>query len=771
MEAFGFCPQFRRLVAKCVSSVSFSVLLNGGPLKQFRPERGLRQGDPLSPYLFIMCNEILSRMLIKAENDGLMGGFRVSRQSPSISHLMYADDTFIFCEASLEKVLATQECLDRFCLASGQCINVHKSALTFSANVDPSLKSELKEALGFRDMCGDDRFLGNPILLSGSRVKEFNFLIEKLARRIEGWKSKLLSQAGRLTLLQSVASSTPVYTMSTFLIPKTISHALDKMCRSFWWTGETDKSHFLALASWDSICLPKERGGLNLKKFKDFNLALIAKLGWRLASGSESPWCSLFRAKYFKHNQSFWSAPSRSTMSFGARGIMASRDLIRNEACFLVGSGRNVDIWHSPWVPWLSWEEYVASFNPRIQERGVTVNSLLLSDSSWSMEEMGRMFRPSLSTMMGSITNLSSSTPDELIWKASKDGSFSVKVAYQAIIRGRSGLEDELWKLIWRSKVYERAKCFLWKTARDILPFGSRLHQIFGNISTCTLCLAEEDSPIHLFFGCDVAKQIWRSGPWGICSEALVFQDNKAMVRWLLTPSNLPLANAGERSRFTLYAIMVCFHLWKYRNMVFHDGIKWPIPKLQQAILADANSLAELKTVEELQPHTPTVADMALGLDTRQYPWSNFNIFVDAAVRGRFGIVALIVFDLTGQVVEAATSRHEVGSALEAELVAIREAYALSDRRNWANSLVLSDCQVVVAGLKAKRCPDWTVRCCFDRSLQAMSAAPISGLVWIPRRLNVAAHDLAAWAANFSCFRALSDREVAPFVATMNFVF
>ncbi|KAF4400007.1 hypothetical protein G4B88_021221 [Cannabis sativa] len=458
-------------------------------------------------------------------------------------------------------------------------------------------------------------------------------------------------------------------------------------------------------------------------------------------------------------------------MSFGARGIMASRDLIRNEAYFLVGSGRNVDIWHSPWVPWLSWEEYVASFNPRIQERGVTVSSLLLSDSSWSMEVMGRMFRPSLSTMMGSIPNLSSSTPDELIWKASKDGSFSVKVAYQAIIRGRSGLEDELWKLIWRSKVYERAKCFLWKIARDILPFGSRLHQIFGNISTSILCLAEEDSPIHLFFRCDVAKQIWRSGPWGICSEALVFQDNKAMVRWLLTPSNLPLANAGERSRFTLYAIMVCFHLWKYRNMVFHDGIKWPIPKLQQAILADANSLADLEDVEELQPHTPTVADMALGLDTRQYPWSNFNIFVDAAVRGRSGIVALIVFDLTGQVVEAATSRHEVGSALEAELVAIREACALSARRNWANSLLLSDCQVAVAGLKARRSPDWTVRCCFDRSLQAMSTAPNSGLVWIPRKLNVAAHDLAAWAANFSCFRAFSDREVAPFVATMNFVF
>uniref|UniRef100_A0A803PIZ4 Reverse transcriptase n=1 Tax=Cannabis sativa TaxID=3483 RepID=A0A803PIZ4_CANSA len=192
---------------------------------------------------------------------------------------MYADDTFLLCKAESLEVFKVKECLDLYCSWSGQQLNSNKSALVFTNSTKEDARTEITNLLGFRLLSRDDKFLGCPLLFSKSKSRDFNYVLENIKARLSGWRSRLLSQAGRTTLIKSVISSIPVYTMSTFLLPKSICEAMDSVVRKFWWVGSSDKTHFLTRTNWDSLCNPRSYGGLGFKKFRTFNFALVSKLG------------------------------------------------------------------------------------------------------------------------------------------------------------------------------------------------------------------------------------------------------------------------------------------------------------------------------------------------------------------------------------------------------------------------------------------------------------------------------------------------------------
>lgn len=134
MRKMGFDEVWIRWIMGCISSVSYSILLNGQPSGFIRPSRGLRQGDPLSPYLFLLCAEGFSEMLRKAELRKAIHGVRICRGSPPISHLLFADDTIVFCKANRRELQTIGAILQDYRRASGQMINLQKSSLFFSKN-------------------------------------------------------------------------------------------------------------------------------------------------------------------------------------------------------------------------------------------------------------------------------------------------------------------------------------------------------------------------------------------------------------------------------------------------------------------------------------------------------------------------------------------------------------------------------------------------------------------------------------------------------------
>ena len=118
----------------CVTSTSFSVRINGKAFGNIQPTRGLCQGDPLSPYLFLLCAEGFSSLLAKAQDGGRLHGVSICRRASCISHLLFADDSLLFCRANQEEVQVISETLQTYAAASGQCINFEKSLVFFSSN-------------------------------------------------------------------------------------------------------------------------------------------------------------------------------------------------------------------------------------------------------------------------------------------------------------------------------------------------------------------------------------------------------------------------------------------------------------------------------------------------------------------------------------------------------------------------------------------------------------------------------------------------------------
>ena len=145
-----------------VTSVSYSFLINDGLQGRVIPSRGLHQGDPLSPYLFILCTEVLSGMCMKAQEVGLIPGVRVARNSPPINHLLFVDDTMFFTRsdhASCSNLLAL---LARYEKASGQCISLNKSAITFFSKTPMLAKDRVKLSLGIKKEGGIGKTLDLP---------------------------------------------------------------------------------------------------------------------------------------------------------------------------------------------------------------------------------------------------------------------------------------------------------------------------------------------------------------------------------------------------------------------------------------------------------------------------------------------------------------------------------------------------------------------------------------------------------------------------------
>ena len=128
--------------------------------------------------------------------------------------------------------------------------------------------------------------------------KAFNHIKEMVGRKIAGWKGKLLSNAGREILIKAVAQATPTYTMSCFKLPDSLCKELNSMVRNFWW-GQKDEERKMAWISWEKLCIPKMEGDMGFRDLKTFNLALLAKQGWRIQQNPNSLVHKVFKAKYF----------------------------------------------------------------------------------------------------------------------------------------------------------------------------------------------------------------------------------------------------------------------------------------------------------------------------------------------------------------------------------------------------------------------------------------------------------------------------------------
>ncbi|KAL0415786.1 UNVERIFIED_CONTAM: hypothetical protein Slati_3410500 [Sesamum latifolium] len=215
----GFHDRVVSLVMACVSTVTFSSVLNGSNFGFIRPKRGLHQ-------------EAFSRMIQREESLGLLKGVAVSRSGPRVSHLLFADDTLLFVQTTHEALLCIRRTLQKFEEVSRLAINWQKSAAGFSKNMEAAPREELGRVLGVATVEKHEKYLGLPTVMGRSKRAVFEHIKERVWNKMQHWRSKFLSQASRSVLLKAMVQAVPSYVMSVFRIPDTLLGELESMMPS-----------------------------------------------------------------------------------------------------------------------------------------------------------------------------------------------------------------------------------------------------------------------------------------------------------------------------------------------------------------------------------------------------------------------------------------------------------------------------------------------------------------------------------------------------------
>jgi hypothetical protein len=235
LQRLGFGTKWRDWISPVLSTASSRVLLNGIPGKPLKHRRGLRQGDPISPMLFILDMNPLQRILKRAAKRGIIhpilglaGGVKTS---------LYADDTAMFIAPTKQDVTALQSILDIFGKASGLCTNIQKSEMYLITCSELQLGEILE---GFQASVNElrCRYLGLP--LHTRRLRKIDFMppIDKVGGKLPSWKGKLMSKAASAQFIKSVLTSVVTYHATVFYLPKWLIKKVDKLRRDFFWKGE-----------------------------------------------------------------------------------------------------------------------------------------------------------------------------------------------------------------------------------------------------------------------------------------------------------------------------------------------------------------------------------------------------------------------------------------------------------------------------------------------------------------------------------------------------
>ena len=350
LKKMGFEERWIKWIEWCISTVRFSVLINGSPSGFFQSLRGLRQGDLLSPYLFVIAMEVFSCLLRRTISKGFLSGWRVRGRRGEgilISHLLFADNTLVFCEESHDQLTYLSWLLMWFEACLGLRVNLEKSELIPVGKVHDieDLALELGCKVGGLPSC----YLGLP--LGGPFKSEvvWDGVEERFRKRLAMWKRQYISKGGRLTLIRSTLSSMSIYFMSLFYLRGKVRSRLEKIQRDFLWGGRAlvQKPH---LVRWNLVCLERKKGGLGVRNLALMNKALLSKWNWCFASESEALWKQVISKKY-GIEEGGWCTRAVS----GRYGVKLWKTIRKEWLCmnssltYRVGCGRRVSFWKNKW--------------------------------------------------------------------------------------------------------------------------------------------------------------------------------------------------------------------------------------------------------------------------------------------------------------------------------------------------------------------------------------------------------------------------------------
>jgi hypothetical protein len=286
LKQFGFNVTFCNWIAVILKSAFLSISINGESHGYFNCIRGVRQGDPLSPLLFCIAEDVLSRSLTNLVQEGKLNLIKGTRNFNVPSHSFYADDLMIYCKGNISSIHAIKDLFARYELASGQVISSGKSTI-FSGSINQARLNQIVNILNFNIGSLPFNYLGVPIFKGKPKSCYLQPIADRINLKLSSWKASLLSMAGRVQLVQSVIQSMLIYSISVYAWPISLLKDLEKNIRNFIWSRDREKRKLVSV-SWKKVCKPYAQGGLNLRSLISLNQATNLTFGWNLLK-SEAP--------------------------------------------------------------------------------------------------------------------------------------------------------------------------------------------------------------------------------------------------------------------------------------------------------------------------------------------------------------------------------------------------------------------------------------------------------------------------------------------------
>jgi hypothetical protein len=293
LTAIGIPQSMISWITICISTAHYSISINGESHGFFKATRGIRQGDPLSPYLFVLAMEGLGGIMHKAAQQPI---FRHHwRCKPTnITHVCFADDLMLFCHVDIDSIGVLKSSLDNFTRLSRLTINLAKSSM-YLLGVAEGMQHTITNLIGIQQRTLPVRYLGIPLI--STRLTHTNCIpfLERITARIKLWTSSSLTYVGRLQLIKSVLFSIQVYWSSIFILPCSTLRKIESILAAFLWRG-TSLTTSGAKVAWHSVCYPMKEGGLGIKRLKAWNKAATLKHIWRLFTATDSIWTTWVHA-------------------------------------------------------------------------------------------------------------------------------------------------------------------------------------------------------------------------------------------------------------------------------------------------------------------------------------------------------------------------------------------------------------------------------------------------------------------------------------------